>query len=152
MVEAIVYISLTAFMVVLAMSFTIDVTRAAARIVDATEVQQNSRMALTRIDQEIKTAEAVISSSGSELRLRAAGGTAVRFYRDAAAGRVYFDDGVTDTALTGDNVNVPSLLFETVGEGVLTTLTVTDRRPSSGSPNAYTKTFVSYAFPRTPRY
>jgi len=110
LLEFVIYSTLVTIIVGLLVLISANVLGARARIIAQEEVSHNARFALGRITSEIRNSRAIVTASGSSLRLIDADGDTVGF--DLAGGVLRINKGNgLPVALTSESVVVSALQF-----------------------------------------
>ena len=146
LVEVIFYVSITVVMITIYASFVTDLLKTTDRIASTSQVESISRFVVGRITQEIKTADALVSVSPSELVLIDANGRQIRFYLNAAEKTVYLDDGTSDQRLSNEKIQVNSLSFSQASQGVNIRMNVQSVPKKTGG--SFKFDLSSFAVPR----
>lgn len=153
--ELIVYLSIVTIAILVFASFMVNVTKYASHSKVQREVQQNARLVLSRITQEIRTAasidaaNSVFNSDDGKLTVQGPSGALVSFYRQASSDEVYYDNGSGAVPLSSDAIRVSELRFAQVSSGVSVDLKV-EQGNASAPPNAIE--LSSTVVPRTSLY
>ncbi len=128
LIELLIYMSLVSVTLLVLMNFVTDVTKSAAKTKITREIQQNARLVLSRITQDVRTAQTIPTFSN--------GNTAITFTNSAGqtelicleAGEVRYIVGggtcATAQSLTTNKVNVTQLDFSNSANAVTINLTV----------------------------
>lgn len=129
LIELLIYISITTLIMVTLTSFVADVTKQATRTKVSKEVQQNARLIITKITQDIRTADdgtISISPDNSQINL------GLKTYSwDSAAKTVTYNDGTGDDPLSNQKVSVTNLRFSRNGDGINVALEVQQKNPAA---------------------
>lgn len=139
MIELLIYISLVAVISIIFTSFTADVVKSASRSLVVKEVSQNTRLVLSRIIQEIKTAKSISSVTASEISLISFDNTPFDLGFDSVNDLAYIDvNGGGDVSISNDDVRITALTFEEVSTDVIKiTITVEQKNPLASEPRKY---------------
>ena len=127
LVELLVYISITTVTLLILTSFVIDVTKNAARTKITKEVQQNARLLISKITQEVRTAtnidgtNSVFDSDHGKLTLIKNTGPVSFYWQD---NEVYYDKDLNVDALSNNKVRVTKLNFQRNNNAITVNLTV----------------------------
>lgn len=111
MIEFLIYIALTVVILTVITDFSVDVIRHSARAGAAKTVQQSSRYLLSRMVEELKAAEQIISVVPDRIELINSDGVAVAFFIDNTEEAVYYSSGGTDTKLSDPEIAITRLDF-----------------------------------------
>ena len=125
--ELLVYISITTVTLLMLTSFVVDVTKNAARTKITKEVQQNARLLISRITQEIRTASnidganSVFDSDQGKLTLVKGTGPVSFYWQDD---EVYYSEDLNANLLSNNKVRVTKLNFQRNNNAITVNLTV----------------------------
>lgn len=111
-IELLIYISIVAVATTIFTSFTVDVVRAAGRALAVKEVSQGSRLILSRITQEIKTAKSVSAIDSDSIQLIDVSGSPVTISFDSVNHAVSYSDSNGSSLISPTTVRVTNLQFE----------------------------------------
>jgi type II secretory pathway pseudopilin PulG len=153
LIELLVYITITAVATVVFTAFTVDVINNAARLLIAKEVQQNARLVVSRITQEIKTADEIVTVDPTALTLVDQSGTTVSYYLDTGDDTIYYDNGTTPEAISNAVVKITGLEFEPLSTNtIIIRLSLEQRQPSTKASRQYNMHLTSTVAPRQALY
>ncbi|MBI4092357.1 MAG: prepilin-type N-terminal cleavage/methylation domain-containing protein [Candidatus Kerfeldbacteria bacterium] len=129
LMELLVYMSIVTIATLIFMSFAVDVTTSAGKSRRLRELQDNARLLISRVTQDIRTADDV-AVAGSELRVTKSGVT-TRYFLDSGA--VKYDDGVGSplASLSTDSVNISQWDWQKTATSVSVALTVQEKTSAS---------------------
>ena len=151
-VEALVYMTLTFFVLAALSAMLVDVTRTSARLVQAKDVHQNLRVLVNRISQDIKTAQTVVSLTGTKLELRDSSGNVIAYEYDSANKTVDYDDGSGPVNIVSDEIQVDNLSFTPMDRSVGLDLSLSAIGRVSGQSAPYALDYSLYVFLRPQIY
>jgi len=150
LIELLIYMSISTIIVAVLTSFIVDVSRNAAKTKITKEVQQNARILLSRMTQEIRNAKTVESVAPQQITIKNYSNQEITFCLFENKLR-YFVGTVCDAttnSLSGDNVAVTNLIFGQNTDTISINLTVGQ---NSGSINK-SVTLSSAVVPRSSLY
>jgi len=111
-IELLIYLGIVAVATTVFTSFTADVVRAASRALAVKEVSQGSRLILSRITQEIKTAKSISTISSDSIQLVDVSDSTVTISFDSANGVVSYTDASGSSLISPTTARVTNLQFE----------------------------------------
>lgn len=126
-IELIIYLSIVTVAALVFTSFMVNVTKNAAQSKISKEVQQNARLMISRITQDIRSAkdiniaQSVLDSDHGKLALVTNTGVSTFLWNNE---RAIYNDGSGPVDLSTDSVGVTKLRFEKDGNAVTVALTV----------------------------
>jgi hypothetical protein len=129
MTEMLIYIGITSIALVMFMNFFVDVSRATSRSRVAKEVDQNGRIVVDRIIQDVRTANSVTVTDPKTLQVS---GTTVNTYTLPTSPATVVKVNGVDLTTPSVKVNDPGSSFVTAGGGVLINLSVQGRDGTPG--------------------
>ncbi len=153
MIELLIYISVISAATIIFTSFTADVVKRTARILNAKEVTQNSRLIAARISQEIKTAKSIDALAGDEITLTNFNNEQVTISYDAANNLVELTNPNGTIAITNNKIRVTALVFEQLTpEAVAFQMTVEQSNATAPKSLRYKLDFTTTVVPRPQLY
>ncbi len=151
LVELLIYISITTLIMVALTSFVADVTKQASRTKVSKEVQQNARLIITKITQDVRTADSVTQVTPTQIDLVKAG-QAISYSWDSVGKTVNYNDGTGNDPLSNGRVSVTSLQFTESNEAINIALDVEQKNPSAKPAASSEISLSSTAVPRSALY
>jgi prepilin-type N-terminal cleavage/methylation domain-containing protein len=145
LIEQLVSLSLVVLLTVILSSFAADVLKGSARLGVYAEVQQNARLILDRIAQEVKTAEAIDASVPGRLSLAMPDGTVHRIDYDPSGMSVGMFDGTFDRLLSNGKIAVTAMTFQAVGHNLVEVTLAASQKGLSAVPGAAPYTWQTAA-------
>lgn len=155
LIELMVYLSISTIAILVFTNFMADVTQNAAKSKVTKEVQQNARLILTKITQEIRTSQgidmgqSVLNSDDGKLVIIRAGGSTTF---DLVSGDVTIDTGAGSEVLTSNHVKVTELHFTETQNAISVDITVEQKRDTDRTHERDSITLSSTVVPRSTIY
>ncbi|PLX26539.1 hypothetical protein C0583_06980 [Candidatus Parcubacteria bacterium] len=118
LVEVLVYTVVLVFVIQVLFSLITNTMGEAQYYILKEKVNQNARLIITRINQEIKTSKSIDSLSSDKLTLTRFDGSSMDIYWLNSDKMVYLDTGSGGELLSSDDVLVDSFQFASSGDGV----------------------------------
>lgn len=144
MIELMIYMSMVTIALVVMTSFIVDVSTNAAKTKTVKEVQQNARMIVSRISQDIRTAfDVVVDPTQTQLDILALDGSTIRSYQ--WDGQNLTDNG---TKLNADGVRVNQPKFSEHGIAVTVEISVEQASTVARAAERASTTLISSVVPR----
>lgn len=153
LIELLIYITLVAAISIIFTGFTADVVKNATRSLVVKEVNQNARLILSRITQEIKTAKNVNSLSASEITLTNFDNQTFDLGFDSVNNLVYIDTGSGNVAISSGDVRVTNLVFSQAANNIIEiSVTIEQKNPSASEPRKHRLDLVTSVLTRPAIY
>lgn len=138
LIELLIYITLVALISIIFTGFTADIVKNASRSLVVKEVNQNARLILSRISQEIKTAKSIDSVSVNEITLTNFNDETFDLGFDSINSLAYIDTGSGDIPISSDVVRVTNLTFSQAADDIIeVNLVVEQKNPTASEPRKH---------------
>jgi len=153
LIELLIYISISTAAILVFTSFMVDVTKSAARAKSTKEVQQNARLLLERLTQDIRTARSIDSAGVNQIVLFDASNIKVQYCLTDTDKIVHYLKGegdcfISTSELSSDQVRVTKLDFQQNSGTVKVDLTVQQKNQN---PSTSEKSQISLSSTIVPR-
>ncbi|PIS42607.1 MAG: hypothetical protein COT24_02680 [Candidatus Kerfeldbacteria bacterium CG08_land_8_20_14_0_20_40_16] len=150
LIELIAYIGIVSIILVILSNFVIDVTMNAAQAEITKEVQQNARLALSRMTQEIRTAKEIVDVEPETISIRNFEDQLVTFclYDNELRYLVESSDCLSGSAMTSEQVKISELIIEQQSDLITIRLKVEQRNESARPERTDQIQLVSTVVPR----
>ena len=123
LMELLIYVGIATVAIVVFTNFMVDVTKNASKAKITQEVQQNARLLLSRMTQEIRTAKEIIYVTSDQITFKNSSDDTITFYLNDDD--VYYDiNSSGPVSLINDQVRVTQLNFQQNSDSVNIDLTV----------------------------
>ena len=154
LMELLVYIGISTIIVVVMMNFITDVTLNATKVKMAKEVQQNARLILERVTQEIKTARQVTppSSPYTRIDLTNQSGQPVAYYLSGGDFIYEYNNGTQTVSLISNKVKVDQLSFTQNNKIINISLSLKQKNDNAPAAGKSEITLTSAVAPRVLLY
>jgi type II secretory pathway pseudopilin PulG len=152
LLEKLLYISLVSIALVILTMFLVDVVRNSTTAINAKEVQQNNRLILSRITQEIKTAKQITSLEPTCISFIDSEDNPVNFYWDSGQEAIFYHSGLEDIRISNSDVRITQLDFNSFDEVIEIKLELENLKPGNHAVNPYHLQSSSLVVPREKLY
>ncbi len=135
LIELLIYVSIVTISLTVMMNFVVDVTVSAAKAKIAKETQQNARLLISRLTQEIRTAKQISDVQNDSITLINSDDQNITFDCCDSEDRVLYITDSEATPLTNNRVRVTDLTFEQIANSISISLTVEQKslNPRAGN-------------------
>ncbi len=151
LIELLIYISISTVVIVTLTTFVSDVSLNATRSKLDSAVQDNARLIINKLTQDIRTADSITSVNPTQLVL-VNGGTSIAYTWDPIDETVYYNAGSGPQALTANHIRVSSMAFADDGKAINIDLTVEQANPHAAENAQADITLHSSIAPRVRLY
>ena len=152
LLEKLLYISFVSIALIILTMFLVDVVRNSTIAINAKEVQQNNRLILSRITQEIKTAKQITSLEPSRISFIDCENNPVNFYWDTDQEAIFYHNGFEDIRISNSDVRITQLDFISFDEVIEIKLELENSKHGNHILNPYHFQSSSLVVPREKLY
>ncbi|MFH0952123.1 MAG: prepilin-type N-terminal cleavage/methylation domain-containing protein [Patescibacteria group bacterium] len=150
LIELLIYMGLVTIILLVLTNFAVDVTANAAHAKSAKEVQQNARILLASLSQEIRTAKTIQQVLPTSLTIISPTDETIVY--SLSDSRLYYTISGITLPLNNDRVRVTDLSFAQTGQAVSINLTVEQGNPNTDAAGRSQTSLSSTIVPRRQLY
>lgn len=152
MIELLIYIGIVTAAILVFTNFMVDITKNSARAQVKQEVQQNARLILSRLTQDIRNAKQITGVNPEQIILKNPLDQDITFKWDNINKEITYDDGTGPIILSGTKIRVTQLNFQQNDSTISINLKVEQKNPNAQSADKSEITLTSAVVPRALLY
>jgi type II secretory pathway pseudopilin PulG len=152
MIELLIYIGIVTAAILVFTNFMVDITKNSARAQVKQEVQQNARLILSRLTQEIRNAKQITSVNPERIILINPLDQDITFQWDNINKEITYDDGTGPIILSGQKIRITQLNFQQNNNTISINFKVEQKNPNAQSADKSEITLSSAVVPRSILY